>query len=341
MAMLPSSARCLVTGASGYIGRRLCGRLLDQGHHVSGVVRKPIEFATFDKQDFRQVCIGSIDGATVWEDALHGIDLVFHLAASGGGAGSFGEQLKMLRQTNVEGTRRLASACAAHRIKRIVYLSSIKVLGEQSEPGRPWSELNHPDPVTPYGISKWEAEQAVWQSLSVGLTEAVVIRPPLVYGPGVQGNFLQLMNLVAKRLPLPFAGLSNKRSMIYLENLLDVLCLCASLPAAAGRTYVVSDGDDVSTGGLVKKMAELMGIPSRLFYFPENLIGIFASMLGKSEQAGRLLGSLAVDNSRLRAELNWSPAYSMDQGLRETIAWYKSMKQVPRSEQVNCRTMVE
>lgn len=332
MPMLPISSRCLVTGASGYIGRRLCRRLLSQGHHVLGVVRRPTEFSGVDERHFQQVGLGSIDGATDWKEVLQGIDQVFHLAASGGDGGSFDDQLKRLRQTNVEGTRRLASACATHQIKRFVYLSSIKVLGEQSEPGHPWSEADLPNPITPYGISKWEAEQAVWRSLSGGFTEAVVVRPPLVYGPGVQGNFLQLMKLVSRQIPLPFVGLTNRRSMIYLENLLDVLYLCASHPAAAGRTYLVSDGEDVSTGRLVTEMAELMGFPSRLFYFPENLMSIFASMLGKSEQAARLLGSLAIDSTRVRAELNWSPAYSMHQGLNETISWYKGIRRAALDE---------
>lgn len=330
--LLQNTSRCLVTGASGYIGRQLCRHLIDQGCRVIGVVRKPGDFAGLAAHSFQQVPLGAIDGTTDWKNVLQGVDLVFHLAASGGGKGSFEDQLEFLRQSNVEGTRQLARACVAYHVKRLIYVSSIKVMGEQTEAGQAWSELELPRPITPYGISKWEAEQAIWQALSGSLTEAVVIRPPLVYGPGVQGNFLQLLNLVSKRLPLPFAGLSNRRSMIYLENLLEVLCLCASHPTAAGRTYVVSDGDDVSTGGLVKEIAELMGISPRLFYFPENLMGIIASMLGKSEQTERLLGSLAIDNSRVRAELNWSPAYSMYQGLNETITWYKSMRWARRGE---------
>ena len=333
MKMLPTPGRCLVTGASGFIGRQLCRRLLDHGHHVVGVVRNPAEFAGFKGQPFQQVCLGGIDGSTDWDEILQGVDLVFHLAASGGGSGSFEDQLKALRQTNVEGTRRLVSACVSHNVRRFIYLSSIKVHGERTDLGRPWSESDHPNPITPYGMTKWEAEQAVWHGLAEGATEAVVIRPPLVYGPQVPGNFFQLMNLVSKWIPLPFAKLTNKRSLIYLENLLDILYLCMTHPAAAGKTYLVSDGEDVSTGELVKEMAELMGVPSRLFYFPENAMRIFAGMLGKSEQAGRLLGSLVVDNMKVRAELNWSPSYSRHQGLIETIAWYLSMRQVPEGKQ--------
>lgn len=326
--MAQKGSRCLVTGASGFIGRKLCQRLIDQGCHVTGVVRNPGDFPGFSGHSFQQVILGDIDGTTDWNSALQGVDLVFHLAASGEGKGSFEEQMKFLRQINVEGTRQLSRACASHQVKRLIYVSSIKVLGEQTVAGRAWTESDMPLPITPYGISKWEAEQAVWQALSGSSTEAVVIRPPLVYGPGVQGNFLQLMKLVSKQIPLPFAGLANRRSMIYLENLLDILCLCASHPAAAGKTYLVSDGDDTSTNTLVRKTADLLGIPARLFYFPENLMSIFASMVGKSEQAARLLGSLAVDNEKVRTELGWTPTYNMHYGLRETVAWYKSIGRV-------------
>ena len=317
----------LVTGASGFVGRQLCRRLLEDGFSVAGVVRKPTEFPEFAGRAFTQVCVGNIDGQTDWSEALVGVDTVFHLAAEGGLRHEpVDEQLLRLRKVNTAGTTGLARAAVSHGVQRFIYLSSIKANGEQTSLSEPFSETSIPAPITPYGVSKWEAEQELWRVVNGTNTGAVVVRPPLVYGVGVKGNFLQLLNLVSKQIPLPIAGLRNGRSLIYLDNLLDALALCAKHPAATGKTYLVSDGEDVSTGDLIKKIANAMGVHHRLFYFPVLLLRMSASAFGKSEQAGRLLGSLVVETKKISQELNWIPPYSLQQGLQATVDWYKSEK---------------
>ena len=319
--------RYLVTGASGFVGRQLCRRLLDDGFSVVGAVRNREDFPGFAGRAFTQVSVGGLDDKTNWEEALVDVDVVFHLAADGNPRHeSADEQLQRFRKVNVAGTDGLARAAVLRGIRRFVYLSSIKANGEQTSLTEPFSEASVPEPITPYGLSKWEAEKILWNVVKGTKTEAVVVRPPLVYGAGVKGNFLQLLNLVAKQIPLPIAGLGNRRSLIYLDNLLDILALCAKYPAAAGKTYLVSDGEDVSTSDLIKKIADAMGTHPRLFYFPVFLLRMSASAFGKSEQAGRLLGSLVVDNKKIRQELNWIPPYSLQQGLQATVDWYKSEK---------------
>lgn len=318
-------ARYLVTGASGFVGRQLCRRLLDDGHAVVGAVRSSIEFPEFLGRSFATVYVGNIDGTTNWDEALNGVDAVFHLAADGGvGGHSAGEQLERLRKTNVAGTCVLARAAVLHKAKRFVYLSTIKVNGEKTPVGGFFSEASIPAPVTPYGISKWEAEQGVWDAIAGAETEGVVLRPPLVYGVGTKGNFPQLLRLVAKGIPLPFAGIKNSRSLIYIENLLDALALCAEHPLAAGNTYLLSDGENISTGGLIRMLAVELGVPARLFYCPESLMQWAARLIGKTEQVDRLLGSLLVDGNRIVRELNWVLPYSMQQGITATVAWYKT-----------------
>lgn len=318
-------ARYLVTGASGFVGRQLCRRLLDDDYAVVGAVRSAIEFPEFVGRSFATVQVGDIDGMTNWDDALKGVDAVFHLAADGGVGGySAGEQLEMLRKTNVAGTGALARAAVSHRVKRLVYLSTIKVNGEKSPIGGCFSDTSIPAPVTPYGISKWEAEQGVWRAIAGAETEGVVLRPPLVYGAGTKGNFLQLLRLVARGMPLPFAGIKNRRSLIYIKNLLDALVICAEHPLAAGKTYLLSDGESVSTGDLIRMLAGELGVPARLFYCPEGLMQWAAKLTGKIEQVDRLLGSLLVDGNNIVRELNWVLPYSLQQGISATAAWYKT-----------------
>lgn len=317
----------LVTGASGFVGRQLCRRLLDDGHAVVGAVRSAIEFPEFMGRSFATVHVGNIDGATNWDEALIGVDAVYHLAADGGGGGySAVEQLEMLRKTNVAGSCALARAAVSFKIKRFIYLSTIKVNGEKTSKGDCFSEKSIPAPATPYGISKWEAEQGVWSAIAGSETESVVLRAPLVYGAGAKGNFLQLLRLVARGMPVPFAGLSNRRSLIYIENLLDALVVCAKHPLATGNTYLLSDGESVSTGDLVRMLAEELGVPARLFYCPESLMQWVARLIGRTEQVDRLLGSLLVDGNKIVRELNWVLPYSMQQGISATVAWYKTAR---------------
>lgn len=268
------------------------------------------------------VVVGEIDAATDWTRALQGIECVIHLAAPAD-APVAREALALYRQVNVAGSERLADQAAAAGARRLVYLSTIKANGESTH-ARPFTEDDLPQPETDYGRSKLEAEQILLNKGRKTGLEVVILRPPLVYGPGVRGNFLRLMKLVARRWPLPFASLRNRRSMIYIGNLVDAIHQCVQTRSGAGKTYLVSDGTDVSTPKLVRALAEALGVAPRLFPFPPSLLAQGAALLGKREEAARLLGSLQVDSSRIRRELGWQAPYTMEEGLAETARWFLS-----------------
>jgi len=267
--------------------------------------------------------VGSLNAGTDWLAALAGVDIVIHLAARVHVMReNAADPLAAFREVNVAGTERLARAAASSGVKRLVYVSSIKVNGEQTA-GVPYSELDVPAPQDSYGVSKYEAEQALRQvALETGL-EVVIVRPPLIYGPGVGGNFLRLLKLVSWGVPLPLASVLNRRSMIYLGNFVDALITCATHPAAVGKTYLVSDGEDISTPLLMQYMANLMGKHSWLWPLPSFLLKLAGKMTGLSGEVERLIGSLQIDSSGIRRELGWLPPYSMQQGLSETVRWFE------------------
>lgn len=313
--------RFMVTGANGFVGRRLCAELLRQGQPVRAALR-----ATGQLQgDTEVVVVGAIDGDTDWTDALHGVDVVIHLAArvhvmQDDADDPLAEFLKV----NLHGTANLAQQAARAGVKRLVYVSSIKVNGEETQGQCSHTEQDTPAPQDPYGISKWQAEQALQRIAQDTGLEVVIVRPPLVYGPGVKGNFISLLAAIDKGIPLPLAGANNARSLVYVGNLVDALIACATRPAAAGQTYLVCDGEDVSTALLVEKIAAALGRSSRAFYLPPGLLRATAVMLGRSAQVDRLFGSLRVSDAKLRSELGWVPPYTLEQGLRATVDWYRS-----------------
>jgi len=231
--------------------------------------------------------------------------------------------LEEFRKVNVEGAEHLARSAAAAGVKRLVYVSSIKVNGEETLRGVAFNELDESAPQDPYGISKWEAELALHRVAKETGLEVVIVRPPLVYGAGVKGNFVQMLKVLAKRVPLPFASVVNQRSLVYVGNLVDALIVCATHPAATGQTYLVSDGEDVSTPDLLRHLGFAMGRPARLFSFPPKFLIWAVASLGKAEQLKRLTGSLQVDSGKIRRELNWTPPYSLQQGLQATAEWYR------------------
>jgi nucleoside-diphosphate-sugar epimerase len=254
---------------------------------------------------------------------LQGVDVIVHLAGRVYAmADPAVDPLREFRKVNVAWTERLARAAWAEGVRRFVYLSSVKVNGESSSV--PFAEQDTPNPQDPYGISKWEAERALANVSSETGLETVIVRSPLVYGPGVGGTFLQLLNVLRRKIPLPLARVENRRSLIYNANLVNALVLCAWDARAAGRTYLVSDGEDLSTPDLIRRLALALGSPSHLWPMPLSVLRWLGQVVGREAIIDRLLGSLQVDSSTIRRELNWQPAYSVDQGLAETVSWFNS-----------------
>ena len=310
--------RVLVTGASGFIGSALMPALSAAGYATRRAVQRLSEQSPPDGE---VATVGDIDGTTDWGEALRSIQTVVHLAARTHVLReTASDPLAAYRRINVEGTRRLATQAAAAGARRLVFLSSIKVNGERTT-GRPYTEDDTPQPEDAYGVTKWGAEQALRTIERETGLQVVILRPPLVYGPGVKGNFLRLMKLIARGWPLPLASVHNQRSLIYVGNLVDAILACIQVPAAAGRTYLVSDGTDTSTPELLRSLARALGISPWLFPFPPSLLMMAATVIGKREEAGRLLGSLQVESARIRRELGWQPAHTMDEGLSETARW--------------------
>jgi nucleoside-diphosphate-sugar epimerase len=313
-------ARFLVTGASGFVGRALCRHLLALGAEVRGTL------LAWESQDalppgVAPTLVEPLQEETSWCDAVEGVDTVIHLAARVHiMADPAADPLTEFVKVNTEGTRRLAREAAQAGVRRLVFVSTVKVNGEEN--AEPYTELSPANPTDPYGISKWQAEQALREVEAQTGLEVVVVRPTLVYGPGVKANFLNLMKVLRSGMPLPLASVANRRSLIYLGNLVDALAVCASHPGAAGRTFLVSDGEDVSTPQLLRQLSGALGLPARLFHFPTPLMQITGKLSGRSAQVERLTGSLAVDSSRIRSELGWQPPFSLQDGLKTTAAWF-------------------
>ena len=313
--------KVLVTGATGFIGRALCAHLLQHGCSVRAASRFGPSAGTIPPGT-ETARIAAVDAETDWGEALSGVDAVVHLAArvhvmresSPDPLGSF-------RTVNTEGTRRLAAMAAHSGVRRIVYLSSIKVNGEQTTSG-PFTESDVPRPDEAYGMSKWLAEQALWEAADGTSLEVVVVRPPLVYGPSAPGNFNRLLKFVRMGIPLPLGSVRNRRSFMYVENLCDAIRVCLQHPAAAGQTFLLSDGEDVSTPELIRLLSDYLGRRSRLIPFPTSLLEVGANLLGYRGEAERLLRSLRVDSSAIRQTLHWNPPYSLHEGLRATAEAY-------------------
>lgn len=320
----------LITGANGFVGKTLCAELLRQGQSVRAAVRSSAQLP----HGAEVVPVGDIDGDTDWMNALHGVDVVIHLAARVHVMKELAaDPLSEFLKVNLQGTENLAQQSARAGVKRFVYASSIKVNGETTfSPGtssasvrneqKVFTESDKPNPHGPYAISKWRAEQALHHIAQETGLEVVIVRPPLVYGPGVKGNFVSLLAAMEKGVPLPLAGADNARSLVYVGNLVDALIVCATHPSAAGQTYIVSDGEAVSTASLCDKIAHTFGRRNRSFYFPPGLLRAVAALLGRSDQIERLFGSLLVSDKKIRSELSWVPPCSLDQGLRATADWY-------------------
>ena len=309
-----------VTGAAGLVGAALCGELYSRGFAVRSVVRSL--HSAEPASGVEQIAVSNLDAATDWSSALGGVDCVIHCAARAHVMHETeADALAAYRSVNVDGSRRLAEQAAAAGVRRLVYLSSIKVNGESTDGlPRPFEARN--DEVNPedsYGVSKWEAEQALWAVAASTCLEVVVVRPPLVYGPSVKGNLARLLKLVRLGVPLPFGAVQNQRSLIGLDNLVDLLIRCVDHPTAAGQTLLVSDGEDISTPDLLRYMANALGRSARLLPVSVALLRLVGRALGKQAEIDRLVGSLKIDSRHTRELLDWNPPVSVAEGIRRMV----------------------
>jgi len=313
-----------VTGANGFVGKALCSKLVSEKHQVSGTIRYTAHAANLPPE-VSPVTIPSIGSNTDWIGVLSGINTVIHLAGRVHVMkDNAADPLAAFRSVNVAGTERLARTAADTGVNRFIFISSIKVNGESST--TPYKENDIPHPQDPYGISKWEAEQVLNKISSETGMETVIIRPPLIYGPEVRANFLRLLRMVERGIPLPFARIDNRRSLIYLGNLVDAIAACMNHPRAANQTFLVSDADDVSTADLVRRIANAMNKSDRLFSLPPAFLSFMATFTGKKDFYNRLCGSLTVDAGAISSALGWKPPFSLQEGIAHTVDWYLRTK---------------
>ena len=307
--------KILVTGATGFIGHAFVGFLLSKGGHSVRVALRREGLSWPDTVE--RAYIEDLASANDWSKAVNGVRVVVHTAARVHVMQeNSSSPLNEFRRVNVQGTLSLARQAAAAGVRRFVFVSSIKVNGEATRLGSPFTADDMPAPLDAYGISKLEAEQGLRQIAAETGMEVVVVRPPLVYGPGVRANFQTLLRAVARGLPLPLGAIDNRRSLVALDNLVDLIVTCISHPHAANQTFLVSDGEDVSTPELIRRMARAMGRPARLIPVPVWLLKVGAALPGKQDMAQRLCGSLLVDIEKTRRLLGWTPPISLDEGLR-------------------------
>lgn len=306
--------RVLVTGASGFVGSALVSVLKQLAHDVVATTRSAAS-APVDGVDYRVV--GDMGNAPDWQSPLQDIDVVVHTAARVHEMDESSDNpLQAFRRVNVVATLDLASQAAEAGVRRFVFISSIKVLGEQTQAGNPFRADDVPRPIDPYGMSKLEAEVGLLALAAETGMEVVVVRPPLVYGRGVKGNFASMVKLVRRGLPLPLGAIHNKRSLVGIGNLIDLIVRCLNHPAAANQVFLAGDGEDLSTTELLRGVAEAMGKPARLISVPAGMLQFGALLLGKKAMGQRLLGSLQVDISKTRETLGWTPPYTVEEGLR-------------------------
>ncbi len=307
----------LLTGASGFVGKAVLAAAKRRGIVVRPVFRS---HASANGQS-GAVLVPGQDGEADWAQALQGVDVVIHAAARAHVMREEAQDpLTEYRRVNVQGTSNLARRAAAAGVRRFVFISSIKVNGEATLPGRPFTADDVLAPEDAYGISKAEAETDLRRIAQETGMEVTIIRPPLIYGPGVKGNFSSLIDWVRRGLPLPLGGIThNRRSLVGLDNLVDLIWVCVEHPKAANQTFLISDGEDLSMAELLRRIGKSLGRPVRLLWVPAGLITFMASLLGKKVISQRLLSSLQVDISKTSELLGWRPSVTVDQGLRKAV----------------------
>jgi len=307
----------LLTGSSGFVGRAILRDAQKSGLNIRPVFRSMDDVCVHSNS----VLVPDLDATTDWALALKDVKVVIHVAAIPYAERK--ETLELLnwyRKINVEGTVNLARQASAQGVKRFIFISSVKVNGESTLIGSPFTAEGEIHPRGAYALTKAEAELKLKQITNETGMELTVIRPPMIYGPGVKGNMSLLVNSVRRGLPLPFGKVNkNRRSMVSIYNLVDLILVCINHPKAANQTFLISDGEDLSTSELLKKIANALGRPIHLFSFPVALLSLIAKLIGKSKSSERLLGSLQVDIHITCELLNWSPSLSMDEALRRSF----------------------
>ena len=308
--------KVLITGANGFVGQAVLLRLNGMsGATAIGSVRRAAMFADAGAP---LATVGELSAQTDWSGVLAGVQAVVHTAARVHVMQeAVADPLAEFRRVNVAGALNLARQAAAADVRRFVFVSSIKVNGEATQLGAPFTADDAPAPLDAYGVSKVEAEQGLREIARQTGMEVVIIRPPLVYGPGVKANFAAMMRWLRRGVPLPLGAIHNQRSLVALDNLVDLIVTCLTHPAAANQTFLVSDGEDVSTTDLLRRMGQALGRPARLIPVPVSWLKLAAAMVGKPDVAQRLCGSLQVDISKTRRLLGWTPPLSLDEGLRK------------------------
>jgi nucleoside-diphosphate-sugar epimerase len=311
--------RVLITGISGLIGRAIAKRFLLAGYEVRGTSRSGRAAPDLGEV----ITVGDISGTTDWSRALKDVDAVIHVAGIAHQTGRVPQS--ELDRVNVDGTRRIATLAATSGVGRFILISSAKIHGERSN-GKAFTELDAPCPGDRYALSKLHAEEALWKVARVSQLDPVVLRCPLVYGAGVKANFLTLLRLVDRGVPLPFKSVQNRRSFVYSRNLADAAYACIACTTPLSAIFLVSDNDDLSTPDLIRRIAKALGKPARLWSVSPVILRSVASLLGKKPAVDRLTESLSVDTALIRSLLDWSPPYSVGVGLEETVRWYRAQE---------------
>jgi len=306
--------KILVTGATGFIGNSLCETLLKHGHEIVAVTRSQ---ANTDRNI--TYLHKALTRDTDWADAFKGVDVIIHLAGRAHVMKDASvDPYQAYADINIHATKHLAEQAALSGVKRLIFLSSVKVNGEQTN-GSAFNESAMPQPQDDYGKTKYEAEKVLSHVAKKSGMEVVIIRPPLVYGEGVKANFKSLLKLAQLNIPLPFGAIHNKRSLIYIENLIDFIVLCIDHPNAANQTFLVSDDEDVSTSQLIKHIKDASGKHHLLLPIPQGWLSFMMTLIGKSSLSDRLLGNLQVDITKAKTLLNWRPPFSVKEGITKTV----------------------
>lgn len=306
-----------ITGANGFIGKALADFLEHDGYCVTRIIRRRESLSANGSKNI--AIVDDLTKENNWNSVLEGMDILIHLAARVHVMQDpLQDPLSEFRKVNTDATLNLASQAAKAGITRFIYLSSIKVNGEYTTLGHPFSEKDTPAPQDPYAISKYEAEVGLREWATMSKLEVVIIRPPLIYGPGVKANFLSMMEWLKLGRPLPLGSIHNKRSLLGLDNLLDFIMTTIEHPNATNETFMVSDGVDISTTELLQQIGNVLGKPARLFSIPQGLLTIGFQLLGKGSLIPRLLGSLQINIGKAHTLLGWKPPYGMDEGLLKT-----------------------